>query len=342
MNAAELDFKHLTIDGKSSIAGDISDVDARGIYVYKFEDGTCYVGKSEDVRKRYVQHAHEYRHMKGSPKVAEMLFAHISGDNPEVLDRAETDAIAWFGSHGWDLRNIMKTDLPGGAGEMVIGADKFGVPVPWDRRDIDHGATVSYKFDDDEAKRRRFEELERFEIGLEVEKCLGAFVRALIPRPAVGAGILWTVTALPSTARRTRAATLSCQNLEVLVIGRDGSGFINGKDVPDEKLEECIKHDMAPMKRAGWRFRGNTIVAPNGQSARRLARPAEYANADNVFSLEFENLDQLNLLLRDPLTLLWSYRLVAELLRRGPSMYRKFNNPYLAAKVLHECPSIFL
>lgn len=270
MNAAELDFKHLTIDGKSSIAGDISDVDARGIYVYKFEDGTCYVGKSEDVRKRYVQHAHEYRHMEGSPKVAEMLFAHVSGDSPEVLDRAETDAIAWLGSHGWDLRNIMKTDLPGDA------------------------------------------------------------------------GILWTVTALPSTARRTRAATLSCQNLEVLVIGRDGSGFINGKDVPDEKLEECIKHDMAPMKRAGWRFRGNTIVAPNGQSARRLARPAEYANADNVFSLEFENLDQLNLLLRDPLTLLWSYRLVAELLRRGPSMYRKFNNPYLAAKVLHECPSIFL
>jgi hypothetical protein len=275
--------------------------------------------------------------MDGNPRVKEMLFANVPGDDPKVLDRAETDAIVWFCSHGWNLRNIMKTNLPGGMAEIVVDAGEFDVSVPWDRHDIDHSMKDAREFADDAAKLERLNRLERLKIGRTVEKRLATFVGKLIPRPAAGAGILWTVTAMPSTGGDTRAATLSCQNLEVLVINRDGSGFINCKDVPDDQLDECIERDMEPMRQLGWKFRGSKVVAPDGRSVRRLSYPARYANADGVFSEEFENLGQLCLLLQDPMTLLWSYRLVAELLRRGPSMYRRFHNPYLAAKILNEC-----
>lgn len=60
--AGKLRFKPLEIDGRESISTDLTDEQAFGIYAYEFTDGMWYVGKSIDVRKRHVQHMHDYRH----------------------------------------------------------------------------------------------------------------------------------------------------------------------------------------------------------------------------------------------------------------------------------------
>ena len=80
----KLKFAPLSIDGRASISTDLSDEEAFGIYVYEFTDGMWYVGKSIDVRKRHVQHMHDYRH-EDPPRVPkQMLWAQVKGDEQQL------------------------------------------------------------------------------------------------------------------------------------------------------------------------------------------------------------------------------------------------------------------
>lgn len=114
MSQRELVFRELRLDGQRSIAKDVPDDGCQGIYAYEFKDGTWYVGKSIDVRSRHQQHLHDWRQETPPLVPARMLFAEVKGDET-LLDRAETEAIAQF-ARGHELRNIMKTSLPGGEG----------------------------------------------------------------------------------------------------------------------------------------------------------------------------------------------------------------------------------
>lgn len=77
------------------------------------------MGKAKDVRRRHAQHVAEWRREDPPLVPVRVLFCEVGGDDRE-LDDAETRAIAAFERDGRDLRNLMKTGRPGGAGDLVV------------------------------------------------------------------------------------------------------------------------------------------------------------------------------------------------------------------------------
>ena len=63
-------------------------------------------------------------------------------------------------------------------------------------------------------------------------------------------------------------------------------------------------------------------------------RRAEYGTLQNCVMLRFDGMREADRLLHDKRALDCCYRANAELMRRGASMYRRFNNPYLVREIL--------
>ena len=307
----KLRFKPLEIDGRESISTDLADEQAFGIYAYEFTDGMWYVGKSIDVRKRHVQHMHDYRH-EDPPRVPkQMLWAEVHGDERQ-LDYAESQAISWFEQRDYPLLNVMKTGRPRGDMEVVVDTGAgWGVPIPWEREDIPP-STRQFAYEEDPGKLKRFRKLQSDEGYAQIMGILRKYVRETIPAPADTAGSLWVATALPSTNGSNRLCCISCQNAETLVIlkgepfGLDAPwGFVNMKRNSRGKL---------PKRR--WHFR------------------TSYGTLSNAYRIETDDLASLERLLDDETTLDCCYRANAELMRRSTSMYRRYNNPYLVEAIL--------
>ena len=85
LKADRLRFKSLEIAGRESISTGLTDGQAFGIYAYEFTDGMRYVGKSTDVRKRHVDHMHEYRYEKPPRKPKCILWAQVDGDERQPV-----------------------------------------------------------------------------------------------------------------------------------------------------------------------------------------------------------------------------------------------------------------
>ena len=306
LKVGRLRFKSLEIDGRESISTDLTDEQAFGIYAYEFTDGMWYVGKSTDVRKRHVSHMHDYRHDNPPRVPKQMLWAEVKG-NEQQLDYAESDAISWFEQRGYDLLNIQKTGRPRGNFEVIVdtGAD-WGVPIPWERENLP-ASTRTFAYKGNASMKKRFKLLKQNEHYNELIGVLRKYVRETIPAPADTAGSLWTVTALPFTNNKSRLCCISCQNAETLVVlkGDTPYGFVNMKRNADSKLPK-------------WHLHHRTY----------------YGTLPGGYRIGFASLHSLSKLLDDEIALDCCYRANAELMRRGASMYRRFNNPYLTEAIL--------
>lgn len=309
MKIGKLTFRSLDVRGRTSISGDLEDDETFGIYVYEFADGTIYVGKSINVRKRHVEHLHEWRHEKPSPVPATMLWAPLDCSERE-LDFAETEAISFFEQKGYSLRNVLKTGRPRGNMEVIVDTGEgFGVPIPWERENLP-ASKGTYDFAFDKAKKRQFERLQDICDYPRLLKALVFYVKNTIPAPADTAGKLWVATAMPATNNGKRICCISCQNAETFVVFRgedDGDicGFINVKRNEGGKLPRW------------WR-----------------RKRTEYGTLSNVYAMSFHSQKQLDKLLLRPHMFDCCYRANAELMRRGVSMYGRYNNPYLVANIL--------
>ena len=72
-----------------------------------------------------------------------------------------------------------------------------------------------------------------------------------------------------------------------------------------------------------------------GPLCRNVSRPLRLRKAlHNSTTLAFDDMGEAFRLLRQPRTLDCCYRANAELMRRGASMYRQYNNPYLVEDIL--------
>lgn len=306
LKAGKLRFKALEIDGRASISTDLSGEQARGIYAYEFSDGMWYVGKSVDVRARHVQHMHDYRHEEPPRVPVRMLWAEVAGDERR-LDYDETQAISWFERNGYQLTNVMKTGRPRGDMQVVVDTGAgWGVPIPWERENLP-ASTREFRFEEDASKKARFEKLRALPEYGELLTRLQRYVKETVPAPADTTGTLWVATAMPSTGRGERLCCISCQNAETLVVfkGKAPHGFVNVKRDANDKL-------------------------PKG---RRKSR-AYYGTLPDAYQIDFRDFDDLGKLLGDGTALDCCYRANAELMRRGASMYRRFNNPYLVEGIL--------
>lgn len=303
-------FKSLSLDGNRSISTDLSKDDAFGIYAYEFSDGTWYVGKSIDVRHRHVEHMHEYRHMNPPLLPVRMYWSIIRGTEQE-LDYAETNAIAGFEAKGYQLRNVMKAGRPRGDVEVIVDTGVgWGTPIPWERENLP-SSVREFTFEPDDGKLKRFQRLSRMDCYPELIALLRYYVASTIPAPADTAATLWVVTALPSTSKGARLCTVSCQNAETLVILKadadceEPHGFVNVKKPEGGRLPLWLKRERN-----------------------------EYGTLPKAHSLWFDSLEEAGRLLARRTALDACYRANAELMRRGASMYRRYNNPYLTQAIL--------
>lgn len=310
-----LSFERVDVDGKSSVALDVG-TSAPGIYAYHYTDETWYVGKSVDMARRYTQHLHEYRHSKDTaPAVKEAYFARLPNASPKELDDAETHAIQWFERQGYSLRNKAKTAIPLGPGTITVTlGENAGIPLPWKRS---QRPLSIHPYEPDlssvtNSMQSRYERLRQFNSWRRIRMLLRAYVLATIPAPCETAGILWTVSAMPSCHNAKRLVTLTVQNLETLVI-----------------FDECPPYGICGffnMKR------------PESSLCRMLPRTsrADYAAAQDVMQLYCDDLRQMLLDIRHRSVRDWCYRLNVELMRKGGCMVRSRGNILLMQDVLSD------
>lgn len=309
-NTYHLHFRSINIEGKCPLSADIDNNEARGIYAYEFTDGSWYIGKSIDVRKRHVEHLHEYKQRDTPLVLRQMLWASLPHATERQLDHAETKAIAHFERKGYQLQNVLKTNRPKGNAAIVVDTGGgFGVAIPWDRTHLPKSKKV-FTFQDDASKFERFQKMQNRSDFNEVLMLLSTYVEKTIPAPADTAGLLWVATARPSTGNGSRLCCISCQNAETLVLvisnsGKKIHGYLNMKRSEDGKLPYRWK-----------RVKGR------------------YKTLPNCYHLFFGNLDSLAQYLKNKDVLDCCYRANAELMRRGVSLYKRFNNPYLTKAIL--------
>lgn len=309
LHIGKLHFRPLDVEGKTSISGDLAKDEAFGIYAYEFTDATWYVGKSENVVKRHIQHLHEYKHEVPPLIIKRMFWAPIKG-NQQQLDYAETQAISGFERKGYRLRNVMKTGRPKSDLEVIVDTGKgWGVSIPWDRKNLPK-SKHDYIFEESEGKKARWQKLKQLCDYEKLRSSLMQYVKNTIPAPADTAGLLWVATVLPSTGKGYRLCCISCQNAETLVVfqeekGAEIFGFINVKRNEEGKLPRWPKKQRA-----------------------------SYGTLPHCCRLFFDSQEDLDALLKDDLVLDCSYRANAELMRRGVTMYGRFNNPYFVKDIL--------
>ncbi|WP_129358232.1 GIY-YIG nuclease family protein [Rothia uropygioeca] len=280
-----------------------------GIYILEFENGQRYVGQSTNVVTRVGTHRRRY---------PDLQFLHFAPCSAEELDEAERQVIAQqeiqFG-----LRNKLLTKLPHGEHEAsftVREEETFFLPEERERR--------RRIVDSAEPKRTKYWELGRLEEFGVIVTLMAEYVDQTIPDALATSGLLWTVSALPSTNRRKgyrRLLTLNCGNMESLVIDEErneGGSFVGGfLNLPEEQLaSEKIKE----------------IEAMDGVLA--INRPS-YRQRRDIIAPYFGDLDALSQLLSDTDVLEAAYRLNVGLMRQGSTMYRRFHNSYLAEAIVN-------
>ena len=316
------EFQPLDVDGRASVTADLPD-DRRGVYIYKFSDGTWYAGKSVDVASRYVQHRHEYRHDGSSHVVETMWFSPVLGNDAEELDAAETQVISALERAGYELTNVLKTDTPGGSGDVVVHpAPGVGVSLPWDRGARPRtGECGTIPIPSASASNMRsFERLTNRDYWSDLLALLAAYVDETIPAPDSTVHVRWVATAMPSTGGTRgyrRIMAISCQNLETLVVFDEGKGpwgFVNMREMDSLGRKVCRRFRSFSHGFHIW--------------------PADYQAARGVSRVQFDGLRELSALLSRKDFLDSCYRLNIELMRKGPTMFSRFDNPPLVRAIL--------
>lgn len=317
----KLAFRCFEVHGRPSIAADISEGHRRGIYIYRFADGRYYAGKSEDVVERYVQHRHEYRHAEDCPVVEAMWFSEVPGEDGTELDGDETAVITALEARGLDLVNLMKTKTPGGVGDMEIGEAPFaGLRLPWNRSQRSRIGSVPADTEafapyESEGKKKRFDRLASKYYWPNLLPLLQRYVEESITAPDRTAGVLWTATAFPavSKAKVPRILCLSSGNVKTLVLFEKRGipcGFMNVRE--DKTRGAVLSQEIT----------SSDVVR------------VDYGTARDIRRLYFDDLRQLSELLDDVGVLDCAYRLNVEMMRKGPTMYRRFSNPWLMCALL--------
>lgn len=181
--------------------------DVCGIYVLEFDDGDRYVGKTVNIISRYATHKRHHG------DVAAFSFAPCEAALLDYYERA----VIRCEQRTHSLRNLMLTDWPGGKDDLEIAlTEGSAVQLPWERERRDTAASESKT-----SKERRFWELAARADYAQICSQLARYVHETIPDPIRTRGILWSLTALPSTGRtadRRRLFTLSAGSVEMLVL----------------------------------------------------------------------------------------------------------------------------
>jgi len=151
---------------------------------------------------------------------------------------------------------------------------------------------------------------------------LGWYVRQTVPDPVNTLGVLWNVSCLPSTGKSKnyrRLAVISCGNLETCVIAEE---TVEGEPHIEVRINTEVEHGVQPDGDPTWGL--ITIEYPIA-TADGWIHPIENLISFAVGETEFRHLETM---------LDYAYNLNVRVMNHGGTMFRRFNNPYLARDVL--------
>lgn len=284
--------------------------DLTGIYILEFKNGERYIGQAVNVVRRVASHRRRW---------ADLYALEFAPCPVEDLNAYEQLTISHQEEH-YRLRNKSLTNLPGGPGDFTVSTEEEEtLQLPSDRAARKRIGTAA------PASRQKFWELLDLPVYEgELLPLLGRYLNETIPDPIGSQRYLWTITALPTTNKRRgdrRITTVSCGNLETLVVGEwtlDGQvshgGFINlaGESMTEELLQRMST--VPGLLDIMW---------------------ADYRQRQDVITVHVETLETFGRLMDDPEVLDAAYRLNVGLMRQGATMYRRFHNEHLANDVIN-------
>ena len=312
----EFDFKRIDVIARSAVSAGLSPDCRKGIYFYIFSDGSAYIGKSVDMVRRHTDHVHEYKHRADYEgiTISKAYFMPVEQDTTEdELDFLETQVIQAAEIEGYSLRNLQKTNLPGGCTDSILTfSDQEMMLLPWRREERTNKLPVKNLKKPTESQSKRFDKLMRIKNSKELLNTVSKYVLETMTEPAYTIGVYWSATAFPSRNNGSAPCLrITCGTLETLSIWHDEGyfcGFLNIK-----------------------RPENNNSIIP--------AFPFEitshgYSATDCVVSIHFGSLDHLGEILSRPAIPDWAYRLNIEMFRHGKNPQAKFSNPLLAGVIL--------
>lgn len=279
-----------------------------GIYMLHFADGQRYIGQAVNVVRRYAQHAHRWD---------DIVAVSVCEVDPELLDVVEVATIGAF-ERDFELRNIALTGRPAGPtvldlvvspAERLAWLDGTGAePIDTPRHvDLTTPSSPGY---------RRLAVREDYG---RLTSAVGAFVQVAIAYPRTTEQRFWTITAMPGTSPGggwRRLATVSANNLELLVISEHETGEVGGFI------------NVAEVDRIGWREARSLNRASVSRATRRSAV------GGSIERIDFATLDDLQAILTVPAVATAAGSLATALMLKGPSMFSRFHSHHLAGDVL--------
>lgn len=315
-NENRLVFRCVDVSARSAVAAALAPGQRKGIYMYEFFDGTCYIGKSLNMVERYAQHAHEYKHRCDfdGVDIKRAYFAPVSPDVSDAeLDNLETLAIRRAEKEGRNLRNILKTNRPGGDASLLLDLDGERMrSLPWDRSGLTADLPAALFPEATSSQLERFEKLKSLPGYHNLVRSLSVYASETLQESANTAGLYWSASAFPRR-RGAPAVCVTCGLLEALVIFANGgsfSGFLNVKR-PEGAV---VFPGIAP-----WRFSYYGYKAVQG-----------------VLTYEFNSLRKLDRALASPRFLDWAYRLNIECFRSAKNLVASSGNPLLMREMVAE------
>lgn len=229
-----------------------------GIYVLEFADAEEYVGKSVNFPTRFASHRRRW------DDIVAVRFAAVL---PAQLDDAERAVIGQRVKDGVRLRNLTLLSQPLGSSAFDLVVDRE-IQSAWLSATVDDDDVVIDEHRASLAQRRilsrsRLDLLRQHPLFNDVLESVAVYVALVIPWPDLTEGRLWTLTALPNTARRLdnrRLATLSIQNVEMLFLGeaRGDDGQWESYTVLNTAVATDLPDSIAQLPRVhdGYRSTG--------------------------------------------------------------------------------------
>ncbi len=286
-----------------------------GVYILGFADGAEYVGKTVNFPTRFSAHRRRW------PDITTVRFAAVLAED---LDDAERSLVQQRVDAGFALRNKTLLSQPTGSSPLDLVVDQE-VQAAWlstdeDADDIHMGDQRLQLARRRLASRERLEALKSHPLFDAVRTSIAAYIEQVIPWPEQTEGRQWTLTALPSTARRRdnrRLATLSIQNVEMLYLGE-------ARDRNDRWASyTCL--NTAPLSRTPRLLWGRSQVH------------GSYRSAGRVQSFDLTGCHVLPNLLADyPEVRHAARRLALGQLRKGQAMFSRLHNDAFADEVFAE------
>lgn len=308
---ADLGFPRMhPLHNDASVAHIFAQKHRCGIYVLHLADGSYYVGQSVNVVSRYCAHRQRFQNIVG------LSFLRVAVRD---LDAVEQDTIRAFEARRLPLHNItfIAFSCSPRPFDTILSLDqqRQWIETGTQPTVVSPEAPVVFppeRLVDDQVRAKAFAELD---VDGTLAATLRHYLTATIPVPGDLAINRWMLSCLPATLGGQRAAVVNMGTMEMMVLFRDGSGFIN--------LVASIVEKNYPTTRSLRKAFGDVEITS-----------AHYrAGGGDQIHLRANDAAALQLLLNDETVVRSARMLNLHVMRQRRTLYGRFHSPGLVTHI---------